>query len=457
MTQIHSIRRILQPTSSPTFKIILVGFLVLFMLAPLNMVKETVRERSGYRDAAVESIRQGWAGSQIVAGPILVTPYTVPVEVRSFDRERNKEVVSVQQKAGSIYTFPERLAAQASLETEERYRGLYSVPVYRAGLTLEGTFDTTKIDLPQNAQAGPSYLVVTISDVRGVGAEIAASWQGKAMTPEPGTGLTNLPDGVHFILPAASSGGAAVPFHFNIPLKGTQSLAVVPVGRSTSFHAASSWAHPSFSGAFLPSAREIGADGFTADWETTFLATNMARHFTDCVTQNQCYPFEQSGFGVNLFQPVDIYQQAERAVKYAALFLVLTFGAFFAFEILKALKIHPVQYLLVGGALAVFYLLLLSLSEHMPFGLAYAAAAFAVVGLLGFYVSHVLKSRRDGALFAAMTGLVYGILYVILMSEDHALLMGSLFLFSVLAVFMVATRKVDWYAIGQRPVLTASP
>ena len=214
----------------------------------------------------------------------------------------------------------------------------------------------------------------------------------------------------------------------------------------------SAWPHPSFTGRILPDAgTRISREGFAAQWRTSHFATNLSQLHQRCVQSRQCDAFNQHSLAVSFVQPVDLYQTVERSVKYGFLFIGLTFAAFFLFEVLKRLAIHPVQYALVGLALAIFFLLLISLAEHLGFAAAYAIAAASCVTLIGYYVAHVLKSTRRGTLFGLALSALYGLLYVLLRVEDHALLMGSLLVFACVASVMVATRRVDWYAVAVIP------
>ena len=242
-------------------------------------------------------------------------------------------------------------------------------------------------------------------------------------------------------------------------LGGTESLSISPLAKRNKIALDSSWPHPQFNGSFLPRSRTIKADGFHAVWEVSSLATNAQSQYLTAIggagATSDVTEIRTAGpvgsldvIGVSLVDPVNVYSQADRASKYGILFIVLTFVGFAMFELIKRLPIHPLQYLLVGLALAIFFLLLLSLSEHIPFWQAYLAAAAACIGLQGFYLSHVLRSRWRGLGFAAMLTLLYGVLYGLLISEDNALLMGSVLLFAILAGIMWTTRKVDWYELG---------
>ena len=241
----------------------------------------------------------------------------------------------------------------------------------------------------------------------------------------------------------------------SLNLQGMERLEFVPIGRDTLVDLHSLWPHPSFVGRFLPEQRAVTDAGFQARWRTSYFATNVEQLLNQC-GQRACDALLENALGVTFMQPVDIYLQTERAVKYGMLFIGLTFAAFFLFELFKSLAIHPIQYALVGIALAIFYLLLLSLSEHLRFGISYLIAAVACVGLLAFYAAYLLRSLRRAVGFATLLGSLYAVLYVLLQLEDYALLMGSLLLFTIVAAVMILTRKVDWYQLGRAPDSSAT-
>jgi inner membrane protein len=238
----------------------------------------------------------------------------------------------------------------------------------------------------------------------------------------------------------------SVAFEAKLPLKGLQRIDFVPTGRESVVVLKSTWPHPSFYGRYLPR-HETGENGFSAEWRTSYFATNLNQLYAQC--GRACAAFDAVAHGVELFRPVDVYQQLERSTKYGFLFIGLTFLVFFLFEVLRRLPIHPVQYGLVGFALATFFLLLLSLAEHIAFGLAYAVASLASIALIAVYVSSVLRSLVRGAVLGAMLTGLYAMLYLLLQSEDQALLFGSVGIFAVLATVMLATRHVDWYALSE--------
>ncbi len=261
--------------------------------------------------------------------------------------------------------------------------------------------------------------------------------------------MAQLGSGVHAPLKKIDpSKNIQLDFSFDLKLQGTGQLDITPIGRESLVTLKSDWPHPSFVGEYLPVKHEISDRGFSAQWSASFFSTNLEESWKNCVTQSNCQVFSSRHFGISFINPVDQYLKSERAIKYALLFIFLTFAGFFLFEVLKCMAVHPVQYGLVGVALALFYLLLLSLSEHISFSLAYLISSSACVLLIGFYVSHVLGSFTRGMGFSIAMATLYGMLFGLLRSEDYALLMGSLLVFGLLGVVMVLTRKLDWYSVG---------
>jgi len=439
------------------YKSLTILALMTLLLIPLAMIKGLVYERQIRRDSVVTEIAQTSTGEQTVTGPFIVVPYketvteektfTVNGEVRTVTKDHNVQHYK--------YLLPEELHIDGKVRTEERYRGIFAVPVYTAHLRVHGTFTLAEhlgiAENPHKIVWGQASVVFGVSDIRGIQRTVTLKLNETPLTFEPGTSVVSVPKGIHAPLKPFQDFTAPqqLTLDIQIDLQGLKRLSFLPIGRDTHLKLASAWPHPSFEGRFLPVSREITDTGFTAYWETSFLASNMEQHFADCLERQNCSEFNGNRLTTVFIQPVDIYQQGERSLKYAILFVSLTFLAFFLFEILKALTIHPIQYGLVGAALALFYLLLLSLSEHITFPLAYLSASAACVSLLGFYVSFVLGRVRRGLGFGGAFAGLYGALYVLIRSEDHALLMGTLLLTVVLLVIMVITRKVNWYQVSR--------
>lgn len=432
-------------------KLMVILGLTLLLCIPLRMVGVTVWERSSTRDAVKTDIANSMAGEQWVAGPVLVLPYSERVVTRRKDAS-GVDTETVEWVERSKAWLPATLALQGALENTPRHRGIYEAQLYQSDLQLQASFDLRKEPMPEESDSlvwGKPYLALGIGDVRGISEMPRGSLNGEPLAFEASPRLDAFSNGVH--APILVSQGEHLDVKLNIALKGMERLDFLPVGGETTIVLASNWPHPSFQGRYLPDHSEIGKDGFRARWSTTFLATGMEKLFSDCVGNGaeSCGPFMRNVMGVKLIKPVDIYLQSERALKYGFLFVGLAFAVFFFFEVLKGLRIHPMQYLLVGFALTIFFLLVVALSEHVAFAWAYGVASGACIGLLVFYVSFVLRSFWRGLGFASLMGVLFGVLYALLQAEDYALLMGSLLLFGVLAIVMVLTRRLDWFSIGE--------
>lgn len=435
-------------------KIGVIAALVILLLIPLEMIEGVVRERSAYRSQAKQSIAQSWTGEQQVLGPIMVVPYSEQRSRKVWDekaKEYRHETYRVEQQ---LTLLPEELSIDAEVNTEERSRGIYAIPVYDANLTLKGHFNNQPLLAvatgKKNIKWKRPWFSLIVSDIRGVASQPQLNWQGKALEFLSGNRLTDQASGMHVMLqPLQSDKPADYEFDFTLNLHGMERLAFSPVGKSTLVSLASGWPHPSFIGRYLPAEREIGETGFSATWQVSSFSSDMPQTI-EALMEGNARRFLDNTFGVSFMNSVDIYQQTERSVKYGVLFLVLTFVVFFLYEVMKRLRLHPVQYLLVGTALSVFYLLLISLSEHLAFEVAYLTATLASVAMIGFYLSGVMKNRLLALFFSGILGLLYAMLFAILRSEDNALLMGSLLLFATLSTVMTVTRRLDWYSVSEQ-------
>lgn len=431
-----------------------IALLIVLLLIPLLMISGMIRDRQALRDGVVQDIARSSSFSQRVSGPILVVPFSKKVRTWKTREDSSERYLQETIEQGRLYFLPERLDLATDVRTEPVSRGIYQARLYHADNHFSGYFELpaqlgVERDFADYSFEAP-FIAVGISDIRGIGAGLALQLDGQTLAFEPGSQVGRLGAGVHARLPALNTvQGAKLAFNFDLALQGTEQLQVMPVGRNTGISMKSDWPHPSFIGNFLPAERSISADGFSARWQTSFYATNLQQTLGECLNAGACDSVRNTTLGVSFVDPVDQYLKSDRAIKYALLFVALTFAGFFLFEVLKKLAVHPVQYALVGVALAVFYLLLLSLSEHIGFTRAYLFSALACVALIGFYVCHVLRSRRHGLGFALGLAALYGLLFGLLSAEDYALLMGSLLLFGLLGVFMVLTRRLDWYGVGR--------
>ena len=436
-------------------KIVVIAVLTLLLLIPLMLIRDVIDERSGYRYQVRNDITQSWTGEQMMIGPILVIPYRETYQVKVWNKKLEKDELEDRTLNKKLMIAPEQLSINGAVKTESRVRGIYSIPVYRSQLKITGNYSVAKLSAQVNSKNtiewGAAYLSVMVNDVRGVEKQPVVLWQGKKIEFEPDSLLGELRNGMHAPLGMVKESNENLAFSFNLDLHGMERLSFSPLGKSTAVTLKSDWPDPSFIGRYLPSERIIDANGFTASWNVSSFSSAVAQNLQQCKTDN-CSALINDSFGVTLFNSVDIYQQSERSVKYGLLFISLTFVVFFLFEVIKGLRLHPMQYLLVGLGLSVFFLLLVSLSELMAFAMAYLLATLASTALIGFYVSSILQSYKLGGFISAGLLLLYGMLYGILGSEDNALLMGSVLIFGVLALVMTVTRRIDWYELTGNPV-----
>ncbi|MBB3060708.1 cell envelope integrity protein CreD [Microbulbifer rhizosphaerae] len=432
------------------FKLLTIAGLMLLLVVPLLMIQGKVAERSNEARQVKYQIARQVSGVQTLSGPLVVVPRVREQLVERGDCRRQERCATVEQRSVLESQIPDTLSVEGQLQTEMRYRGIYGTPVYRSLLTLEAVFPANwqAVDEPEQVVSSrPPLLIMRISDLRGLveRPQILVN-----DTPLPLVETEQLPqalgDSVIAVqLPADLTGAFTVKVRLN--LNGTDSLALLPLAKETRLGLRADWPHPSFEGLVLPVDREISAEGFTSQWRTNSLAAASAIH---CARNGRVCDDAGQAMGVRLVQPVTGLLSSERALKYSFLIVGLTFAAFFLFEVLRRYPLHAMQYLLVGLALAMFYLLLVALSEHIDFVLAYLSAALACCGLIGVYLMAVLRSARAGWGFAGSLLLVLGLIYGILMAEDYALLLGALLLFAALAAVMLVTRRLDWYAFSVR-------
>ena len=430
-----------RPFQGATFKVLGIALLALLMLIPLAQVNDLVREREGRAREATQQIAERWGASQLVGAPVLVVPVRRQVM-------QDKTPTTVEERE---YLLADRAAIDAKLAPELRRYGIYETAVYTADMKIEGRFRVSDIAALAAPGLEPQWqraeLRVPVADVRGIRRVSSLHFGDGELAFGPGTdgvGCVSAISAPARIDPATLA--EQIPFSFTMTLAGTERFAVLPLARETDLHAQSAWPDPGFDGAFLPATRRVDAGGFEAEWQVLDLNRALAQRWREGENVNNA--LTGSAFGITLTQPAGSYQQNVRAGKYGVLFIALTFVAFFLFEVLRGLRVHPVQYLLVGLALATFYVVLLAVSEQIGFALAYVLAAAAVVAMVGGYAGVVLAQRRAGLMLGALLALIYALLYGLVVSEDYALLMGALALLAAIAALMYLTRRVNWYALG---------
>jgi inner membrane protein len=421
---------------STTFKVLGIGVLALLMLIPLAQVQGLIGERNGLREQAVATIAQRWGAQQQLGGPVLAIPKRVRVQTNTgWITRESTEIV-----------LPDHLDIRGTLTPDNRRYGIYETPVYTAELKLKGNFLAG--DLKALGGEETTYrwdraeLRLPVSDVRGIRRVSPVSFAGALYNFGPGIADIGNVSTIAVPLDVAEL-KENYPFELELILAGTQSLELLPLARRTEATLSAPWPDPSFDGAFLPAEHHVDASSFDAHWQVLDLNRSFGQHWQQDAEHSQ--DLRAAGFGVSLYQPAAVYQQNERAGKYGVLFIALTFVAFFLFEVLKKLRVHPVQYLLVGLALTTFYVVLLALSEQIGFAWAYFVAACTVAAIVAGYAGAVLRARRAGMILGAVLALVYALLYGLIISEHYSLLMGAFALLAAVSTLMYLTRKVDWY------------
>ncbi|EMG1978792.1 TPA: cell envelope integrity protein CreD [Klebsiella pneumoniae] len=418
----------------------LIGCIVLLSL-PLMMVRELINERADYRSEVVDAIEQSTSGSQKLAGPLIAIPIT-----ETLTRMENQKEVNYQ-RSWVYYWLPESLAVTGKQTVESRRVGIYSGQVWHNALQIKASFDPLRLAALRktNIVLGQPRLVVSVGDARGIGAIHAPEVNGNVLSVEPGLGISGDGAGIHMPMPALAEDNKPLEIAFSLDLNGTGEFSLVPLGRNSELQLTSNWPHPGFLGSFLPTQREVSAAGYRAHWQSSWFANDMGSYFKDDME----IPWSRlPAFSADVMSLADQYQLTDRATKYAILLIGLTFMAFFVFESLTRRPLHPMQYLLVGLSLVLFYLVLLALSEHIGFTAAWLAASLSGAMMNGIYLQAVLRGWRNSLLFVAALLLLDGVMWFLLHSEDSALLLGTGVLALALSVLMFLTRRVDWYALS---------
>ena len=437
-------------------KAMLVAAVFIVVLIPLSMIRGIVLERAARQQAVAQEIASSSFGKQIFAGVVLSLPYTEEYDVE-VGEGRDKRIEK-RQITRMLRVFPAQSELAGTVAVGEKHRGLFRVRTFEWQVRASGHFLTDEKTRIERTRAdsrlvwGPAVISLGLGDPRGLVGAPVFEWEGQSIAFERGSALTGMAGGLHATVPAfdpTKTQRRAYAIRMN--LQGTESLGIVPLADSNRITLSSDWPHPSFRGQFLPQpqSQQIGKAGFSAHWAVTALASNVQQQVQSLVDSKRDGLHAIERLEVAFVEPIDIYSLSDRAVKYGFLFVGLTFGCFLLFEVLKRLPIHPAQYALVGLALATFFLLLIALSEHIAFWIAYLIAAAACIALMGYYLSAVLAGVRRGWSFATMLTALYSALYGLLVSEDNALLLGSLLVFGAVATAMILTRKIDWYRVGK--------
>ncbi len=433
------------PATILTAKLVVIGILGILLWIPTSIVGLLVSERSNRRDEVVAEVSATWGGAQVLEGPVLSVPISVWHEEEN--GRRSKRTAWVNQ-------LPESLEVRGTLEPSIRYRAIYEVVLYRGNLGLRGSFpalDPSRWGVrAEDVQWERAVLTFGVSDPKGLREIPRLVLDGEDLVLEPGAGRGPFPDGlgaaVRLRSPENGNEGKNLPFGLEVEVAGSESLHFLPMARETVVELGARWPHPSFDGAFLPQERTVTDQRFDAAWRVLSLHREVPQHWVSVNDASVCPAdnLRNSSFGAQLLFPVDAYQRTTRSVKYSILFSLLTLLGFFAVEIGGKTSIHPVQYGVIGFALCLFYLVLLSLSELVGFDPAYAAASIVIIALISGYIHGIGRRRTLTMLCAGVLAIVYGSLFIMLQLEELALLMGTLLLLVLCAVVMLLTRRLSW-------------
>ncbi len=414
---------------------LITGGLILLMMIPTLFIMDLISEREALQKEVVKEVSSKWASDQNLSGPFLSVPY------KKFFTNSESKTESTETK---LVILPTSLQVKGNIKPEERPRSIYKVLLYKTDVNFAGNFN---IDFPEDmkleqADFSKARICFTLNDFKGIEEDIYINFNNQKLLLRPGLpvndfGATGLSAPVNI---SAAEIAGTLPFLLDVKLKGSEQLHFMPLAASSKFSLTSSWPSPSFNGSILPGKRTVDKNGFTAEWN--FNQANLPFSTTSFTNQIKAKDID---FGVSLVQPADQYNKTMRSVKYAILFIGLTFGFFFIIELLQKNPLHPVQYVLVGLALVIFYTLLLSISEYIVFDFAYLIAAFSTILLISLYAKGHFKSWKTAGIFFCLLSCLYGFIFVLIRLEDTALLVGSIGLFIVLSLIMYASRKITWY------------
>jgi inner membrane protein len=440
---------------STILKLAGVGALILLLLIPLAMIEGVLSDRLARRNEAVNDITASWGKDQNIIGPVLCVPYQFHGKVVRAVTLPDGKVESREIEETTVataYFLPDALDVTGDVQTQMLHRGIYNAAVFRGEITLTGKFAAPdmaalKID-SKDVLWKDAAVTLAVSDLRGTRESLVLDWNGKKIQLQPGSQLPGYTTGVTAQIGIDQPIAAPGAFSIALDINGSGGIFFAPFGMQNQVTLKSNWPDPGFRGAFLPADRTVRTDGFDAKWKVSYYGRDYPQRWTSRSGNDRfnTNSVTASLFGAQFLSILDAYRYVERSIKYGVLFFVLVFTTFFLFEITARQKIHPLQYLMVGAALCLFYLALLSASEFIGFSLSYLIAAVAATGLITWYCSHFLGGGMRTLMIGGGLLGVYTFLYITLRQQDYALLMGTIALFVVLGLVMYVTRKVDWYA-----------
>ena len=453
-------------TESIMIKLLSIGFLTLILMIPASWIEDLINERQTRADDVIREVSDKWSGSQTISGPVLVIPFTKIEKVKRWDdgKQVEEEIESVHK----AFFLPDDFKVQGKVKPQLLHRGIFDVAVYGSEITMESQFtspDFSGWNIPdEQVHWQEAMLVNSISDLRGIDANPSIESGDKKFMAEPSSDIgirlnkyamagstaysTSNPadkslyvtSGIVVPLGMTTRADFTGQFKVSLSLKGSESLYFVPVGKSTQVDLSGEWTSPSFEGKLLPADRTLDDAGFSATWKVLSFNRPFSQKWI-----NDEQALDGAEFGVRLLIPADQYQKSTRTAKYHALIIILAFTALFLVEITSKIKIHPFQYILIGVALIIYYTLLLSLSEHVGYNVAYLISSLATTALVTFYASTFLQSRQFVWLFTGLMSCFYIFIFVIIQVQDFSLLIGSIGLFLIIGLVMYFSRNIKWY------------
>lgn len=432
-------KRVVRLKKNPVVnKIIAIVILAFVLMLPSGLIMSLINERKSLGNNALMEVSSKWGQQQNIGGPVLY----IPIVREWIDIEKN-----VVKNIEFLKVLPSFLDINGEIQPEIRYRGIYKFALYTTKIKFKGDFtipDLAGLDLPEGEiKWDEAFILFGVSDMIGIRDNIKVKWNGEANEFSPGLKSKDIfESGVSSLVKVKSDEKNT--FEFDLNIKGSEEITFLPLGKETTVMLKSKWGEPSFIGGFLPEERNVTKDNFEAKWKVFDLNRNYPQYWTGEMGKEE---INASKFGIKFLVPIDEYKQTMRAVKYMIMFVGLTFIIFFFVEILNKRRIHPIQYLIVGFSLILFYLLLLSISEHINFNIAYIISTIAVVLLIGLYSISILGSKKMGIYISVFLTLLYGFLYILLLNQDYSLLMGTLGLFILLSTVMYLSRNIKWYEI----------
>ena len=425
-------------------KLLILGVLVSVSWTATMFVRGIIQERAGTQKTTADEISEQWSRPQVIAGPVI----TVPVEKTSVSSTGERVVNSA-----TLTLLPQKLSYESHVASQLLTRGIYHIPVYTTTINGSGNFDLKDIDIKSSADTkilwDQAVVSINVSDTRGISSMFDLTLNNTKYQMLPSSEFVTLDkSGVHKNI-SIDPNQPSYSFSFEMPLKGSREISFLPLGEDTNVVVKSDWSAPSFTGEFLPEERNISKDGFDATWKITSYGKGLPQYWVSDSSSVDKDALLAKTFGVGLYQEVDFYTMVDRSTKYSILFITLTFLTFFMYEVLSGLRIHPMQYLLVGAAIALFYLLLLSFVEIIGFLPAYLISTAAITTLITGYCFSVLREKKRAFAIGGLLIALYGYLYILLQLEQLSLLFGSVLLFGVLATLMYITRNLDWYSLNK--------